>query len=101
MRPRVTPKTQASPEGFAEALAQQSNNAALWHADEVANELDKLHHVKYMTGFQGLLLSAYDGRSSAYRRVSKRVGKDGTRREDALHIVFPHLSVLQHHPADL
>jgi hypothetical protein len=87
---------QASPEGFAEQLANRNRQSALWAIDEFSDMLDKLQRAKYMAGLKGLLLSAYDGSSHRTQRHSKRRGKgpDGVQEADADVIEEPYLSIL-------
>jgi len=79
--PEVLLPDHFSPEGFVEALAAKSNQAAVWTVDEFSEILDKLHHARYLAGLRGLLLTLYGERNYTYRRHSKRK-KGGDKEED-------------------
>lgn len=83
----------ASPEGFAEELAERPGDASAWIVDEFGELLHKLNNARHMAGLRGLLLTVYGGGDYTYRRHSKRV-KGGGKVEDVDRIERPHLSIL-------
>ncbi len=84
---------QSSPEGFVEQLSARSNLSSYWDVDEFSDQLDRIHHQKFMSGFRGLLLKIYGGDSHRYSRHSKRKTK-GEPEPDQDYIENPHLSIV-------